>query len=177
MALPRSLGAALTVSLGMAVAQGPAPHRTLPTSVPLPDVQIRLLRNTGGGCFGRCIHYQVTVHGDGRVTYEDLATPPIAPKERTIPATDVVALTNEFLAARFLEAPDRYVGRSFYQLQGNQLLLRGTSGADGPEWDLTLRLGELEKSVHLYLDYPQQLGQVRDRVDQIGGPESWAAAR
>ena len=85
-----------------------------------------------------------------------------------------MALTNEFLAARFLEVPERFDGRSFYVLQGQQLLLRGTFGADGPEWDLSLRLGQLEKSVHLYADYPDALGRLRDRVDQIGGPRNWS---
>lgn len=158
------------------VAQGAAPTRPpLPTSLTLADIGIELLRDTGGGCFGRCVHYRVTIRGDGTVKYEDLAEPPLPSRERTISIDEVVALANEFLGANFLEASERYVGRSFYALQGDRLLLRGTGAADGPEWDLTLRLGSLEKSVHLYLDYPPQLGSLRDRVDRIGGPTSWTA--
>ena len=107
--------------------------------------------------------------------YEDLAEPPLSPRERTIPVDEVVALTNDFLGAHFLEASERYVGRSFYTLQGDRLLLRGTAAADGPEWDLSLRLGSVEKTVHLYRDYPLQIGNLRDRVDRIGGPTSWTA--
>jgi hypothetical protein len=155
------------------VLQDPTRPVRLPPSLPLAAIQIRLLRSGGGGCPGRCVHYRVTIQGDGTVRCEDLAAPPVPARERTIPAPDVVTLTNEFLAARFFEAPDRYAGRSFYQLQGTQLRLLETFGADFPKWDLSLRLGDLEKSVHLYLDYPENLGHLRDRVDQIGGPQSW----
>jgi hypothetical protein len=166
---------ATALSIGSRIAaQSPtAPHGALPIAVPLADVDIRLLRNTGGGCFGRCVHYQVTVRGDGTVRYEDLAAPPLPPKQRAIPEADVVALINEFVGARFFDAAERYVGRSFYALEGRQLQLRGSAGFDGPEWDLSLRLGEVEKSVHLYLGYPENLGQLRDHVDSIGGPKSW----
>lgn len=159
-----------------AAAQGPSAARTvLPASLALKDTEIVLVRDTGGGCIGRCVHYRVTIRGDGSVTYQDLAEPPAPPRERTVSADDVVALVNEFVGTRFFEASDRYVGRSFYVRQGDQLLLRTGAAADGPEWDLSLRLGGLVKSVHLYLDYPEQLGHLRDRVDQIGGPRAWMA--
>jgi hypothetical protein len=178
MIMPKTLAAVVALlAIGVCVtAQGPASSRvTLPSSLALTDIRISLLRNSGGGCLGRCVHYQVTIRGDGTLRYEDLADPPIPPRERTVPVAEVVALTNDLVGARFFDAPARYEGRSFYVLEGQQLLLRGRSAADGPEWDLSLRLGELEKSVHLYLDYPEHLGHLRDRVDQIGGPHSWPA--
>ena len=168
------VGALFTVGVALAAAQNPSPPRVaLPASVALTDVQITL--RTGGGCLGRCVHYRVTIHGDGTVKYEELAKPPIPPQARTVTVADVVALTNEFIGARFFEAAARYVGRNFYVLEGERLSLLGRSVDDGPEWDLSLRLGDLEKSVHLNLDYPEQLGRLRDRVDQIGGPQSWIA--
>ncbi len=176
MVLPKLLATVAWMTIGVCVAaQSPAPPRLmLPARLALADVRIELLRNGGGGCMGRCVHYRVTIHGDGTVRYEDLAEPPLPPRQRTIPVDEVVALTNEFVGARFFEAAGRYEGRSFYALQGDRLLLRGTFAADGPEWDLSLRLGNLEKSVHLYLDYPAQLGSLRDHVDQIGGPRNWS---
>ncbi len=175
MVLRKLLATVAWLTIGVcAAAQAPAPPRLmLPVSLTLSDIRIGLLLGGGGGCVGRCVHYRVTIRGDGTVRYEDLAQPPLPARERTIPSDEVVALTNEFLAARFFEASERYEGRSFYALQGDRLLLRGTAGADGPEWDLNLRLGGLEKSVHLYLDYPAQLGSLRDHIDQIGGPRSW----
>jgi hypothetical protein len=145
----------------------------LPTSISVSELEIRLDRETHGGCVGRCIHYRITVHGDGTVVYEDLADPPVPPRKRTVPVDDVVVLGNEFVRGRFFEASDRYVGESFYVRQGEQLLLRETFSADGPTWDLNFRLGRLTKSVHLYMKYPEYLGRLRDLVDKIGGPEAW----
>jgi hypothetical protein len=154
-------------------AQGP-PRPTLPNTLELKDIEIVLVRDTGGGCPGRCVHYRVTIQGDGTVTYQDLAEPPVPAQTRKVPIDDVVALVNQFVGARFFEAPDRYVGKSFYARQGDRLLLRGTAGADGPVWHLNLRLGGAMKSVHLYLDSPAYLRELRDHVDQIGGPQAWA---
>src|SRR5207244_6213884 len=118
-------------------------------------------------------HYRVTVRGDGSVIYEDLAEPPVPSRQRTVPIDDVVGLANTFVRTRFFDAADRYVGESFYERQGEQLLLRGTAGADGPVWDLSMRLGRLTKSVHLYLAYPEYLSKLRDLVDKLGGPDAW----
>jgi hypothetical protein len=151
----------------------PGPPQLLPDSIPLSELEIRLERHTGGGCIGRCVHYRVTVRGDGMVIYEDLAQPPVPSRQRTVAVDDVVSLANEFVRSRFFEAPERYVGESFYERQGEQLRLRGTAASDGPAWDLSIRLGRLAKSVHLYLAYPEALARLRDRVDRIGGPQSW----
>jgi hypothetical protein len=128
----------------------------------------------GGGCVGRCVRYRVTVSGNGAVTYEDLVEDPQSVRrQRSISVDEVVALLNEFLRAGFLEARDRYVGASFYARQGGQLVLRVRGGADGTTWDLSLRVGGLRKSVHLYMDYPDALGKMRDRVENLGGPQAW----
>jgi len=170
-----SIGVLLSASANLA-AQGPTASRlTLPVSLELKDIEIVLVRETGGGCIGRCVHYRVTIRGDGAVTYEDFAQPPVLPRAHAVPVDDVVALMNEFVEARFFEIPDRYVGKSFYTRQDERLLLRGTAAADGPSWDLSIRLGGLVKAVHLYLDYPEYLGNLRERVDRIGGPQAWPA--
>jgi hypothetical protein len=85
----------------------------------------------------------------------------------------VVALTNEFVRARFLDAQARYEGDSFYVMQDGKLRLNGHGAADGPTWDLSLRLGSMQKSVHLYIDIPDYLAKLRDLVDKMGGPAAW----
>jgi hypothetical protein len=171
-----AVGLLLCVGAGLAAQSPSATTGTLPASLALTDVEIALVRNTGGGCgSGRCIHYRVTIRGDGTVMYEDLAAPPVPPRSRRIPADDVLALTNEFVGARFFEVPERYAGKSFYVRQDEQLSLRGTGGADGASWDLSLRLGGFRKSVYLYQHFPDHLRNLRDRVDQIGGPKAWTA--
>jgi hypothetical protein len=179
--LPKFVGAAaLLVLVGQmlsATMQDP-PQRPdrLPASIALSEVEIRLDRDTGGGCSGRCIRYRITVRGDGTVTYEDLALPPLPSRGRTVPVDDVVTLVNEFLRASFFDASDRYAGKSFYVREGNDLLLHGMSGgSDWPSWDLRLRVGQAVKSVHLYFDYPDDLGRLRDRVERLGGPQVWIA--
>jgi hypothetical protein len=160
------LGGLLTPGL-----HGQAP--VLPTSLSPNDVEIRMTRENHGGCFGRCVHYRVTISGDGTVRYEDLASPPVPPRMRKVAVDEVVALANEFVRARFLEAPARFVGQSFYVLQDGQLHVRHSGGADHPTWDLSFRLGTLQNSVHLELGIPDYLARLRDLVDRLGGPEAW----
>jgi Domain of unknown function (DUF6438) len=113
----------LGTELVSATAQIPSERpAALPTSISLADLEIRLDPETGGSCLGRCVHYRITIRGDGTVTYEDLARPPVAPRERTVSVDDVVALANAFVRARFFEVSARCVGESFYERQGEQLL-------------------------------------------------------
>ena len=128
-----------------------------------------------GGCVGRCIAYRVVIRGDGVVEYNDLGGEPRdPPQRRTIPVDEVVSLVNEFVRTRFVDAPAKYVGDSKYLREGDSLRLLGSGGADGPEWDLTLRVGTLVKTVHLYMGFPAQFGRLRDLVERIGGPKAWA---
>jgi hypothetical protein len=153
----------------------PALHgqAVLPPSVSPNDVEIRMTRESHGGCAGRCVHYRVTIRGDGTVLYEDLASPPVPLRTRKVPVGEVVALTNEFVRAQFLEGPARFAGDRFYVLQNGQLELHGSGSGDHPTWDLSLRLGTVQKSVHLGLGIPDYVGRLRDLVDKLGGPEAW----
>ena len=161
------------VVLFMAALLGQAP--VLPTSLSPNDVEIRMTRENHGGCpEPRCVHYRVTISGDGAVRYEDLASPPVPSRNRRVPVDDVVALVNDFVRARFLEAPARFVGQSFYVLRNRQLELHHSGGADHPTWDLSFRLGAVQNSVHLELGIPDYLGRLTDLVDKIGGPGAWA---
>jgi hypothetical protein len=162
------------VVLFMPALHGQAP--VLPTSVSPNDVEIRMTRESGGGCpEPRCVHYRVTISGDGTVRYEDLASPPVPPRTRKVTVDEVVALTNEFVRARFLEAPRSYVGVSFYVLQNGQLVLHGSGAIDLPTWELSLRLRTLQNSVRLEHEIPNYLGRLRDLVDKLGGPPAWTA--
>lgn len=165
---------AVLVLLGLLVPTPRAQAPALPTSVSPDEVEIRMLRGGGGGCVGRCVNYRVTISGNGTVLYEDLASPPVPSRTRRVAVDDVVVLANEFVRARFFEAPERYVGQSFYVLQNGGLQLRGSGGADHPTWDVSFRLGPLQKSVHLEIGYPDYLGGLRDLVDKLGGPAAWA---
>jgi hypothetical protein len=152
------------------VPSGPA----LPLAVKLSEVEMRLNRFSGGGCLGRCIRYRVVVRGDGVVEYEDFGSEPRDPSHRrTIPIDEVVALVNQFVSARFFDAPAKYERERWYQREGDSLGLLGSGGADGPTWDLTLRLGTQVKTVRLYLAFPLDLARLRDAVDQMGGPTAW----
>ena len=49
----------------------------------------------------------------------------------------------------------------------------GSCGADEPQTDLTLRIGDRRKTVSLYSNYPAELGKLRELVERIGGPQVW----
>jgi hypothetical protein len=147
----------------------------LPASIAPNEIEIRMTRNIGGGCpEPRCVYYRVTIRGDGMVRYEDLAQPPVPERSRKVPVDETLTLMNEFLRVRFLERPERYVGHSAYVLQDGLLSLRGMDLSTGASWDLSLRIGSVQKSVHLQSGIPDDLGTLRDLVDKLGGPGAWA---
>jgi hypothetical protein len=155
------------------VDSGP-PHRLL-----VSEIEVSLLVRSHGCGRDGCAHYRVTVSGDGRVNYEDLveASRQSVLKgrhERGIPVDDVVDLVNEFLLVRFFERPARYEGRNSYRRVGDTLQLLGRTGSDYTEYTVRIRLGALEKSVFLYLDYPDDLARLRDRINELGGPQAWS---
>jgi len=95
-------------------------------------------------------------------------------RERIVSADEVVALLNEFLVGHFIDAANSYSGGLRAVRAGNQVSFSRHFGADGAEWDLALRVGQYRKTVHLYLDYPDGLARVRDRMIRLGGPSSWS---
>jgi hypothetical protein len=146
-----------------------------PPTALLSDIEMTLTSAGHGGCIGRCISYRVVVRGTGFVEYKDLGGEPRGPDlRRSIPIDEVVSLLNEFVRARFFDASASYTNEPVVVREGASVrfLLRG--GADGPEWDLTLRVGTRLKSVHLYEGFPRELGQLRDLLDGVGGPRAWA---
>jgi len=166
-----------TYRMAMTPVPSPVPQNTalrLPASAPLSDVEITLAYETHGGCPGRCIKYRVSIRGDGLVQYEDFGGEPRdSPQRRSIPVDDVVSIINDFLKAGFFDAPARYEHPTVARRDRNSLVLLSHTGADGPEWDLTLRFGAQVKTVHLYLGYPPDLARLRDIVEQVGGPKAW----
>ena len=59
----------------------------------------------------------------------------------------------------------------------NELLLRSSGGIDGGAIDLTMRLGNLKKTVHLSNNIPVDLRALVNMVLTVGGrpelPEAW----
>ena len=158
-------------------AQSTTSLMVLPESVPLSEMEIRWQSGGGDGCSrpGGCTYYRITVRGDGRVTLEDLGwgseLPKAAPRQRSIPADDVVALINELLEARFLWAPPE--GTRVAVRKGDSLFfLHGGVGGSGAWVDLTLRVGPSAKTVRLD-KRTGDLRSVEDRIWKIGGPKAW----
>jgi hypothetical protein len=146
----------------------------LPSSSKLSDIEIRLAYESHGGCFGRCIKYVVVVRGEGIVEYEDLGGEPRDhPQQRTIPVDEVVSLVDAFVRARFFEAPAAHVSQPMASRDGDSIRFLQSGGADGPEWDLTFRVGTPVKTLHLYMGFPAEFGRLRDLVERIGGPKAW----
>ena len=147
----------------------------LPPTALLSDIELTLAYAVYGGCVGRCISYRVIVRGTGVVEYKDLGGEPRDPdQQRSIPVDQVVSLLNEFARARFFEAPASYTTEPVAVREGQSVRFLFRGGADGPEWDLTVRVGTQSKSVHLYMGFPSELGRLRDLLDSIGGSRAWA---
>ena len=94
-------------------------------------------------------------------------------RARNVSADEVVTLVNEFLQLQFFDAPVSYCGKSFIVRKGDTVTMYGSCGADEPQTDLTLRIGDRRKTVSLYSNYPAELGKLRELVERIGGPQVW----
>jgi len=141
-------------------------------SVSLSEIEVRLVQTPHGGCFGPCVKYEITVRGDGTVEYNGVGLVE-GTLTRKVSADEVVTLVNEFLQLRFFDAPVSYCGKSFIVRKGDTVTMYGSCGADEPQTDLTLRIGDRRKTVSLYSNYPAELGRLRELVERIGGPQVW----
>jgi hypothetical protein len=141
-------------------------------TLPLSELEVRLVFTPHGGCFGPCVRYGITVRGDGSVEYNGVGLVE-GNRTRTISSDDVVMLVNEFLQAHFFDALDTYRDKTFVVRKGDFVTLLGSGGSDDPQTDLTLRIGDRKKTVSLYNNYPAELGRLAEHVESIGGPRVW----
>lgn len=159
------------------LAQVPSPQSTeLPYSLKLTDVEIQWQNGGGDGCASaHCANYRIALRGNGVVRVEDLGwggQPPRLPVlTRSIKEDEFIAVLNQLLEARFLEAPAVIV-KTRVARQKDDLLYFYYGGGGSDAWvDLTLRAGAYRKTVRLpYSDTtPAPLRSVVDRIWRIGG--------
>lgn len=128
-------------------------------------------------CFGTCPSYRVVVSGNGDVVFEGLGfVDAIGVHQAAIELDDFVALVNEFLRVRFFDALDRYEGRQLVQRRGDKLFMYSQTESDHPSTILTIRLGDHEKTVVLYNNYPSDLKSLADAVDSAAKTEQWVGS-
>ena len=97
------------------------------------------------------------MRGDGAVELEDLATPPRAETQRrSIADTEVVALVNEFLKARFFDALDVYDERNSWSERGTSCSCDAEE-APGRGWMSPCGWGRATKTVRLKENVPADL--------------------
>jgi len=115
------------------------------------------------------------LRGDGIVRVEDLGwgdQPPRLPVQtRSIKEDEFIAVLNQLLEARFLEAPAVLVKPRFARRKDDLLYFYYGGGGSDPWTDLTLRAGSYRKTGRLpYSDTtPAALRSVVDRIWRIGG--------
>jgi len=170
------IGVAILCLLTEHVARAEAPRPESdpaggPGSYNLDNVSITLERTE---CFGPCPVYRVTVSGHGDVLYEGLKfVDAIGIHQSTIAVDDVVGLLNEFLRVRFFDVLDKYEGQQFVQLEGDRLIMYRQTVSCHSSTILTLRLGDHEKSVVLYDNYPSDLKSLAETVDSAVNTKQW----
>jgi hypothetical protein len=85
---------------------------------------------------------------------------------------------NEFLRLWFFDAKERYAGQEIISLRGGRkYVLMETNVTDLPSTVLSLRLADRQKTVTLYNNYPRELGQLADNIDEVTGILRWVGAR
>ena len=129
-------------------------------------------------CLGSCPIYSVTLSGDGRVVYrgtDHVAVTGI--QETAISDDDLIVLVNEFLRAHFFDAKDAYRERELISLEPERkYLLLNEVVTDRPSTILSLKLGDREKRVILYHNYPAELYDLAGLVDRMSGVTKWVTA-
>jgi len=164
--------------------QNTTSQMVLPESASLSDIEIQWQDGHGDGCaaveIADCDYHRITIRGDGLVILEDLGwganAPIVGPRERSVPADNVVALLNDLLKARFLEAPSPFAGPRHAVRKGDSVFFYWMGPGVGMRWvDLTLRVGANAKTVRLNEQTPQDMRNVERRIWEIGGPKAWPA--
>jgi Domain of unknown function (DUF6438) len=138
--------------------------------IALSDVSMALERTA---CFGECPIYRVEVRGDGSVVYEGKQYVALAGRhEATIPIDQVISLVNAFLKARFFDALADYDDIVVASLEPDHSLGLYTGHmSDAPSTILEFELGERSKRVRLYQNYPIELEQLADLIDEVTGSD------
>jgi hypothetical protein len=84
---------------------------------------------------------------------------------------------NAFLRARFFDALDSYATTAVVVRRENELRLLFSGGIDGGAIDVSMRLGQLKKTVYLSDNFPAELRSLVEMVRKIGGlpplPQAW----
>ena len=152
----------------------------LPYSLNAADVEIQWQNGGGDGCASaHCADYRITLRGDGVVRTEDLGWGGQPPRQgiqtRSIAADEFVAVLNQLLDARFLDANADLVRLRVAAKKGDVFYFYYSGGGNDSPWvDLTLRAGSYRKTVRLHdmeTTTPAALRAVRDRIRSIGGVE------
>jgi hypothetical protein len=153
-------GHPLTSIVSEYISERELPERHVPLpEVPLDKVTISLERQ---GCFGSCPDYKVTVHGNGRATYEGGGyVDVVGTHHYRIPPQDVAKLFES------LRAKDLWSLRSEY-----------TAGiTDSATYILTINLGNQEHRLHDYVGQmagmPSTVSDFEDEVDKAAGADGW----
>ena len=148
----------------------------VPESFQLEDVSIRLSRS---GCYGPCPAYNVTIRGDGRVTYHGLSDVAIRGKrEAQIGRRAVEKLLQRFYDVEFLAMPEDYGRSPHLRIEADGMLKHtGSLVIDSASLTITLHLGSYEKTVTTNLDKPDRLYELATDIDVAAGTPKWVGGR
>ena len=136
----------------------PGRHVALP-DVPLDKVTISLERQ---GCFGSCPGYKVTLHGNGRATYEGRGYVDVIGTHHYQISPQIVAKLVESMCSNDIWSLRRaYIGGI----------------TDNPTYILTINLGEQEHRLKDYVGQmagmPSTVSDFEVDVDKAAGAEDW----
>lgn len=111
------------------------------------------------GCRGYCPVYTITIHGDGKATYEGQRNmDKIGKFEKTFPLTEVEALAKAFDAANFFAFEDHYTDDKV---------------ADLPFTYLTYAKGDQTKKITAQYMTPEELKALHALVEAMANTEGW----
>lgn len=143
-----------------------------PQTYNLRDVAITLERTL---CFGTCPAYQVTIRGDGTVSYNGERFVRVSGTQtKKIAQTEVVELLREFYKMDFFALRDAYEnGRDIVVSPDGQVEEQMMIVTDLPSLYITLHLGDFTKRVHVYFGAPDALDALGRKIDKVAGTDDW----
>lgn len=129
---------------------------------PSTNFSIRLFRS---GCYGSCPAYEVTIHGDGKVSYKGHAYVSIEGDHSTeISREDASQLLDSFRKANFFSLRNEY----------------HAGVTDCPTYTLELTVGTRKKIVTDYMGdwvgMPAEITELEEAIDQTAGTSRWVTA-
>jgi len=140
--------------------------------IQLKDIEFNI---SYGPCYGHCPVYDLTIRGNGKVTFtgHDFVDVP-GVQTTTVEPEVILQLIEAAMEIGFFDMESHYDHEVTYELLPNSTIDTGLmSRTDYPLKTLEIRIGKQHKKVKAYLGVPKRLDEYFILLNELSGANLW----